>query len=600
MPHQNLGSAFLENVDSLGDKTCMRFFQDGRWQDWSWTQVGDMARRVAAGLIASGIEPGDRVSILSENRPEWVLADLGAILAGAIVVPIYSSMTSREVAYHLSHSGAVLVFAENEGQVAKIEAAKDQLPDVGTVVVMQGGLEGDSTVSWNEFIDPGRTDSFLGQVDHRAAGPGPDTPITIVYTSGTTGPPKGAVLTHGNVMATLDATLEIVPNFDEIQTMFCYLPLAHMLERMGGHWLPLYKGRMIAQARSLDTIADDLKTLRPNMATGVPRVFEKTYARIVGRVETGSALKKKLFNWAIGVGAKKSRLIANHQPLPMGLKIKSELAHSLVFNKLHQALGGRLVYFISGGAPLGKEIAEFFHAAGILILEGWGATETTAPTTINYPQDFRFGSVGRPLPGVDVKVAADGELLVKGLNIFEGYYRDEKATAAAFTPDGYWLTGDVGYQDDDGFFYITDRKKEIIVTAAGKNVPPANIENRVKQRKTISNCLVHGDRRKYLTALVTIDAEAVVAALPELAGLDYADLANHPQVEKMVNEDMERVNGGLASFETIKYYNILPQDFAVETGELTQTLKLKRRVIQKRYGALLDDMYPTEPKVGSQ
>jgi long-chain acyl-CoA synthetase len=583
LPARNFGLHFLDVAGRHPERPCLRFHRDGRWQGWSYAQVAGSARRVAAGLLAEGLVPGDRVAILSDNRPEWALADLGCILAGMVVVPIYSSMTPAECAYHLGHSGAVLIFVEDEAQRNKIEAVRGDLPDLGTVVSLTPDEAGGPDLDW--FTDRERVGGNLARIETTAALAEPATALTIIYTSGTTGPPKGAVLTHGNVCGTLEIIEQVVPDFEALTHNLSFLPLAHTFERMGGHFLCLYYGRTICYARGLETIAEDFKAVAPVFATGVPRVYEKIYARILAEVERAGRLKQKIFQWAVAVGRAKSRRLMNHQPLPAGLRLKSALAHYLVFAKLHRALGGNFRYFVSGGAPLAKEIAEFFHAAGILILEGWGATETSAPATINRPDNYRFGSVGPPLPGVEVQIAPDGELMVKGVNVFAGYYRDPAATRAALTDDGWWLSGDLGRKDEDGFFYITDRKKEIIVTATGKNVPPANLENRLKQRRFISNCLVHGDRRKYLTALITLDPDDLAAA-PGGPPHDPAE------VRALIQAEVDAVNQDLAPFEQIKYFHLCPDDFSVETGELTQTLKLKRRVIEARYRSELDALYP--------
>lgn len=594
MPDHNFGLRFLKNARAHPDQTCLRFRRDGRWQELTYGQVADAARRIAAGLLAEGIQPGDRVALLSENRPEWALVDLGCILAGAVVVPIYSSMTSRECAYHLAHSGAVFIFVEDEGQLQKIEEARPELPDLKGTVLISPNSDAPRATTLDDFMDEHRVRGHLDRVEEIASLAGADTTLTIIYTSGTTGPPKGAVLTHGNICGTLEIIEKIVPDFEALTHNLSFLPLAHTFERMGGHFLPLYYGRTICYAQNLETMADDFRTVAPVFATGVPRVYEKIYTRILAQVEAASPLKQKLFAWAVGVGRQKSRRLMDKQTLPFGLRLKAAVAHRLVFAKLHRALGGNFRYFVSGGAPLAQEIAEFFHAAGILILEGWGATETSAPATINRPDDYRFGSVGPALPGVEVKVAPDGELMVRGVNVFAGYFRDPEATRRALTDDGFWLSGDIGRQDGDGFFYVTDRKKEIIVTATGKNVPPANLENLIKQRKYVSNCLVHGDRRKYLVALITLDPDDLAPAVGNGARSPEGLALQADQVRELVQAQVDAVNAVLAPFEQIKYWHLCPRDFSVESGELTQTLKLKRRVIEANYRAELDAMYPAQ------
>ncbi|MEP0775264.1 MAG: long-chain fatty acid--CoA ligase, partial [Acidobacteriota bacterium] len=420
----------------------------------------------------------------------------------------------------------------------------------------------------------------------------PDEPAVVIYTSGTTGEPKGVILTHRNILGTLEAVVAAFGDISALRLNLSFLPLAHALERIAGHFLPLVQGNTIAYARSLDTLAEDFRAVRPDFAVAVPRVFEKVHARIHTQVRGKPAPARALFRWAVGVGVERSLRLERGQPIPPSLAARYAAADLLVFRAIRARLGGRLRLFVSGGAPLAADIARFFHAAGILVCEGWGATETSAPSTWNTPAAYRFGSVGRPLPGVEVRLDADGELQVRGVNVFPGYLDNPEANAEAFTPDGFWRSGDIGRVDEEGFYYITDRKKELIITAGGKNIAPQKLENLLRQRPLISHCLVHGDRRPYVVALLTVDRAALAAAHPELADASPED----ERLRRLLEAEVAEVNRQLARFEQIKKFRVLPGEFTAQGGELSQSLKLKRRVVEERHRPLLETMYGDRPE----
>jgi long-chain acyl-CoA synthetase len=419
----------------------------------------------------------------------------------------------------------------------------------------------------------------------------PDDTATIVYTSGTTGPPKGVVQTHGNHVAALESAARCL-RVEEGWVHLLFLPLAHSFARLEA-LTAVHRGLTTAFAESIDKVRDNLPEVRPHFIVSVPRVFEKVYATVLARAEAGPPLKRKIFHWALGVGREVSARQQAHQPVTGALALKSRLAHRLVFSKLHAALGGRLRFAVSGGAPLSREIAEFFHAAGILILEGYGLTETCPILTCNREDAFRFGSVGQTMPGIEVAIAPDGEILGRGPNIARGYFRKPEATAEVFRADGWFATGDVGRFDDDGFLFITDRKKDLIVTAGGINIAPQNIENLLKGDPFISQVLVHGDRRPYPVALITLNPDEL-AAFARAQGIltpDPAVLAKHPKVVDRVSRIVEEKNTELQSYAKIKKFAILPEDFTPDNGLLTPTLKVKRRVISEKYRELLDSLY---------
>jgi long-chain acyl-CoA synthetase len=588
---ENFAQVVVASAREHAARPCLRFFRDGEWREWSYAEVFERSRRVAGGLVALGVEPGDRVAILSENRPEWVVADLGGVLAAAVVVSVYAGLLGEEMAYVVDHSEARVLFAENEQQVAKALAARELMPRLEHVVVMEGSAgDGDFVISL-EALEALATEEAISARLDVALAQTPDDAMTLLYTSGTTGVPKGVVLTHGNIVRTVEASLEAIGgNRFRLEVGLRVLPLAHALERITGHFIVIYRGGVSAQVRGMDTIAADLRAIRPDFAPLVPRVYEKAYAAILARVGGMPALKRRIFAWALRVGTARSVLLERGEAVPPLVTLSYSVADRLVFREIREGFGGRIEFFGSGGAPLSVEVARFFHAAGIVVCEAWGATETTAPATTNTPERFRFGSVGRPLPGVEVKVAEDGELLVRGINVFREYFKDPTATGDAFDEDGFYRTGDVGRIDEDGFVYITDRKKELIITAAGKNIAPQKLENLLRERPFVSNALVHCDRRPYVVALVTLDRAALGVARPDLASAP----ADDPRIVSLIAHEVEAANGRLPRFEQIKHFRIVEREFSPETGELTLTLKLKRRVIEANYRDLLDGMYSSE------
>lgn len=588
MTSTSLPRAVLAHAESRPGQACLRFFRDGTWRQLTWGEVGARATAIARGLASLGVGRGARVAIISENRPEWALADLGSLTAGCQVVSVFPTLPDAEMAFILRHAGCRLAFVESAELAARVLALRPQLPHLAQVVVLQpgeGGGEGEP-LPLAELEERGRRQG--GELPGLAAAS--DEAALVIYTSGTTGEPKGVLLTHRNILGTLEAVVAAFGATESLTLNLSFLPLAHALERIAGHFLPLVLGRTIAYARSLDTVAEDFRTVRPVFAVAVPRVFEKIYARIQLQARRRPAFARALFAWAVKVGEQRSRLVERGRPVPPALTVRYALADALVFRSLRAKLGGRLRLFVSGGAPLAADIARFFHAAGILVCEGWGATETSAPSTWNTPAAYRFGSVGRPLPGVEVRVAADGELEVRGVNVFPGYLDNPAANAEAFTADGFWRSGDIGRVDEDGFYYITDRKKELIITAGGKNIAPQKLENLLRQQPLISHCLVHGDRRRYVVALLTLDRAALAAAHPDLADAPPGD----ERLRALLGAQVAAVNAQLARFEQIKDFRIVPGDFTAAGGELSQSLKLKRRVVEERYRHLLDDMYREE------
>ncbi|NLH48361.1 MAG: long-chain fatty acid--CoA ligase [Myxococcales bacterium] len=593
MPDRTLVSVIAAKCQEIPGSIAQRHKQTGTWQDITYGELLARAEEIAAGLVDLGMQVGDRIALLSNNSVEWGHCDLGILFAGGVTVAIYPTSIQREVAYILENSESRLIFVEDANQLEKAVQARQANPRVEKAVVMNGPVPaGDFALSLATLREKGRAllardREALGRIEARLR---PEDLATIIYTSGTTGPPKGVMLTHKNILFVIDAVLDTTPDTTDFKLTLSFLPLSHSLERVGGHFLPLTTGRTIAYAESLDKLGDNFREVRPDIAIAVPRVFEKIYSRINETLREMPERRRKIFRWAVGVGREAIRYRQKNQPLPFGLALRHRLADRLVFRKLRAVLGGRMKYFVSGGAPLDANIAEFFSAVGIIVLEGWGATETAAPATVNRLDNFVFGSVGLPLPGVEVKVAEDGELLVRGAGVCTGYWKMPAQSAETFDAEGWYHTGDVGRIAGDGFVYITDRKKELIITSAGKNISPQNIENKLKLSPFVSNVMTIGDRRNYVTALVTLDAEAVNKQLGT-GGLDHAALAARADVRQLIQAEIDRVNADLPRYETIKKFRIPPADFTVEMDDLSPTLKLKRRNITARHQALIDEMY---------
>ncbi|MBF0493486.1 MAG: long-chain fatty acid--CoA ligase, partial [Deltaproteobacteria bacterium] len=502
--------------------------------------------------------------------------------------PIYHSTLPKDVAYILNHCQAEIAFIEGTSQLAKISSLRSELSYLKKIISFDK-VSQEEVFPFKKIIKdtPFHLENFqalIGAIDLKDL-------ATVVYTSGTTGQPKGVALTHECFSSEIDALNQIF-DLSEGKESLLFLPLAHILAR-ALQFYQLTQGFIQAYAESIDKLLENIKEIKPHFMVSVPRIFEKIYAKVMGDFESAPFYKKEVFKWAVALGKKRSRARQNHQSFSMLDQMQYQVAQRLVFSKLHERLGGRLEFFISGGAPLSQEIGEFFDAANILILEGYGLTETTAAITCNKLDRYRFGTVGPIVANVEIKLARDKEILVRGAHVCKGYYRNEEATQESFTPDGFFKTGDIGEFDDKGFLRITDRKKDLIVTAAGKNIAPQYIENLLKTDAVFSQVMVHGDRRKFLSALVTLNPDALqeLARVQNLGSFDYQQLVRHPKIFEMVKKRIEEKNKQLASYESIKRFSILADDFTIDRGELTPTLKIKRKVVSEKYKGILDSFY---------
>ena len=594
--YRNFNQVLLNNFSRYAERPALMFKSGGSYRTISYGEFGEISFRVASGLIERGMQPGDRIAIFSQNRPEWAEADTGAILAGAIGSAIYASSLPAEAAFIIQNLEASFLFVEDNLQLEKILAIRDKIPSVKRVFVFtEPFLRSDP--SWifpfSELLQEEASPASVAKIHDLAEQIHGEDTMCIIYTSGTTGNPKGVVLTHNNYIRTIEMLIEHVKDISKLKRNISFLPLAHAFERFAGYYMLLYMGSCIAYAESLDTLMQNFREVKPNFLVAVPRVFEKMHARITQGVRSSSILKKAIFFRALSIGKEAGRYKGSGRPCPWHLTLRHKLADILLFKKVKEAFGGQLEFCCSGGAPLSKEIAEFFGAMDILILEGWGATEATTPSTFNRPHDYRFGTVGKPLPGVEVRVAPDGELEVKGPNIFKEYWRNPEETRATFTSDGFYRTGDIGEINEEGRVIITDRKKQLIITSGGKNIAPAPIENLLQSGRHIEMAYVHGDRRNYLTALLVLDQNAVTATA-EYNGIkdcSWPELIHHPLIMEKVQKEVDKANGELPRFMQIKYFRILEKPFSIEAGEMTPTMKLKKRVVEERYKDLLDSMY---------
>ena len=570
---------------------ALRFAHGSGWKQITYPGLGEGARQIAKGLIALGVGPGDRVAILSNTRAEWTLADCGAICAGAVVVPVYQTNSPEECEYVLDHSGATVIFCEDAHQLEKLAEIRSALPGLRHVIAFEGE-HGEDVLSLEALRDRS-SDVTDEQLEERIAAIGPGDVATIVYTSGTTGPPKGCMLTHDNmrsVVAMVKERLDAQPAGDVI---YIFLPLAHVLTRLV-QFFGIDAGAQLAYwRRDPKKIVEDVSITQPTYLPSVPRIFEKIYTAATAKVQEAGGAKLKLFDWAFKVGRDVRERERRGKPIGRLLQRQHQLADTLVLNKVRALFGGRIKLALTGAAPIDEEILRFFHAAGVWVLEGFGMTETSAVVTLNSIPEHKVGTVGRPLPGTDVRIAEDGEILMRGPQIFKGYYNDPVSTAATLV-DGWLHSGDLGEIDADGYLRITGRKKDLIITSSGKNVSPSNLESALAQSRWISRAVVYGDRRQYLTAVLTIDADEA-AALAEKAGvsagLEIAALAAEPAVRAELQAAVDETNKRFARIEQIKRFAILPRDISQEHEELTPTLKVKRNVVYERYADVFKGLY---------
>lgn len=591
MPTDTIPQRLVNQARLRPDRPAYFTREGGAWRAQSWRAYFDDVKRAGKALIALGMRPGQTVCILGFNRPEWAILDLAAMCVGGAPAGIYTTSSAEEVRYIVAHAESSLVLVENRAQWAKIDKERAGMPRLKHVVTMRVSepIDDPLVMSWESFLERGKEvtdESFFARLD--ALEPG--GLATLIYTSGTTGPPKAVMLSHRNLAWTALVASDLIRGGEGERTL-SYLPLSHIAEQVFTLHGPVTMGSSVYFAESLAKMADNLREVQPTIFFGVPRVWEKMFAGISQKMAEAEGAKKLLLQWAREVGKSVSAIEGRGETPDLLLRAQYALAERLVYSKLKKAIGlADAKACVSGAAPIAVEVLELFHSLGIRVLEVYGQSEDTGPTSFNRPDRFRLGTVGPTLPGVSVKIADDGEILVKGPNVFLGYYKDPAATKEALTMDGWLRSGDLGTVDGQGFLHITGRKKDIIITAGGKNITPGNIEEALKQHPLIAEAVVIGDRRKFLVALITLDLEALERFASE-RGLSGEALHEQPAVQEELQRAVDGVNATLAKVETIKRFRVLPEPFSIEAGELTPTLKLKRRVVQERYAAEIDAMY---------
>jgi long-chain acyl-CoA synthetase len=567
---------------------ALEYERGGHRVQIAYPDLGTIVTEIARGLIALGINQGDRVAILGATSAEWTMADYGALCAGAIVTPIYHTNSAEECAYVLAHSGARLVFCEDPAQAAKVAAIRDRCPTLKQVVLFDGTADG--ALSLRRLRKHAR-DGTAKSVHLRLQATNPDDIATLVYTSGTTGPPKGCMLTHANFLAATRMYVDQL-GLDETHTMYQFLPLAHVLARVAQAVVIRAGARSCYWSGDARKIIDELGEFSPTHFPAVPRIYEKIHATAMGRAADGSAPERALFQWALHCGATASAAAREGRTLSPLARVQHTLADRLVLSKIRRVFGPEHQLALVGAAPVARELLEFFEACGVRVLEGYGMTESCAAATLNTRTATRFGTVGRPLPGSEIKIADDGEILMRGPHVFKGYYRDDEATEQALTPDGWLCSGDLGSLGDDGFLAITGRKKDLIITSSGKNITPVNIESALRDGRYVTEAVVYGDNRQYLVAMLTLDPDES-RKLAERLGIpaDPATIAADPRVRAEIQTEVDAVNANLARIEQIKRFAILDHDLTQAGGELTPTLKVKRATVYEKYADVFDGLY---------
>jgi long-chain acyl-CoA synthetase len=569
--------------------------REGEYRPLSYTEVRRKAELTALGLASLGVQRGDRVSIIAENRPEWVYADQGIAMLGGVSVPVYPTMTPKQNEYIFNDAGVKAVIVSNQFQLNKILKVVEAVPSLQRIIVMNEGTktEESDVVLFSKLLEVGkefgeRNPTYLAG---RRKLVRPDDLLTLIYTSGTTGNPKGVMLTHWNLCSNIiDASTCI--RIEENDVLLSFLPLSHSFERMAGNYTAMACGATIAYAESIETVQSNLTEVRPNIVTTVPRLFERMHSRIMKQVDAAPPRRKKVFFWSLEVGKQyaKSRRSGSFSPF---LKLKHIIADKLVLGKIREKLGGRIKFMVSGGAALPREFGEFFEAVGVIVIEGYGLTETSPVISANRLDEYKFGAVGKPIPNVEVKIAGDGEILARGPNIMQGYWNLPHLTSEVIDKDGWFHTGDIGEFDSEGFLRITDRKKHLFVSSGGKNIAPQPIENMFLSSKFIEQFVLIGDKRMFCTALVVPDFDALKSYANEngIPVLHNHELVRHPVINQLIEEDIEQIQKDLANFERVRKFILLARPFTIEDGELTPTQKVKRKAVEEKYAEVIDGMY---------
>jgi len=596
-PFSTITEMFVNVTDTFADESrpMYRYKKDGKYHDLSFKKMREWVEQFASGLASLGLSKDEKLAIISENRPEWVVADIGTLFLGAVDVPIYPTLTAKQEEFILNDSGTKIAVVSNQYQLNKLLKVRDDIRTLEHIIVMNDiDVSGEKNVyTMSSVCEKGQKylEKNPGLLEKSREKIKPDDLLTIIYTSGTTGNPKGVMLTHNNLVSNIIGTTSII-EISSKDELLSFLPLCHSFERMAGYYTAMACGCTVSYAESIDTVRDNLIEIRPTIVTTVPRLFERIYSRVKQQVENSPQARQKIFNWALEVG---KRYMEDKKQNRAGVVLKGQhaLADKLVFSKLKERTGGRIRFFVSGGAALARELGEFFEALGIIIVEGYGLTETSPVITANRLDDYKFGSVGKPIPGVEVKIAKDGEILVRGPNVMKGYYNNKKATEETIDKDGWLYTGDIGVFDGDGHLMITDRKKHLFVSSGGKNIAPQPLENLFLQSKYIDQFVLIGDKRMFLSALIVPDYDALkeYADSHKLPYKTKEDLTKIPEVHKLIDDDIRHLQKDLANYERVRRFAILERPLSIEEGEITPTMKVRRKVVEERYRNLIEGMY---------
>jgi long-chain acyl-CoA synthetase len=568
---------------------------DDTYRGISYSEVRSRVETFAFGLASLGVQKGDRVAIIAENRAEWMISDLAIVSLGGVDVPIYPTMTAKQIEYIFKDAGVKMAIVSNQFQLNKVMRVYPEADTLQKVILIaeKGPIPEPDTMSFSAVMDLGKAHrkEHPDLVSTSVAMVKPGDLLTLIYTSGTTGNPKGVMLTHSNLVSNIKAAASVI-DFGPSDIMLSFLPLSHSFERMAGYYTGMACGVTIAYAESVETVRDNMIEVRPTIITTVPRLFERIHSRVMKQMDASSPLKKKIFHWAIRLGRTYADARKRHQ-VSLGLRMRHVVADRLVYSKLREKTGGRMRFFVSGGAALGKEFGEFFEAVGITIIEGYGLTESSPVISVNHLGNHKFGSVGPPVPGVEVRIAPDGEILARGPNIMKGYWNNPEATAQAVDSEGWLHTGDIGFLDPEGFIHITDRKKHLFVSSGGKNIAPQPIENLFLSSKYIEQFMLIGDRRMFLTALIVPDFDSLreFADGRNIRYSSNADLARDPLVNELMDKEINKIQQDLANYERVRRFTLLEKQFSIEEGELTPTQKIRRKVIEERYSNIIDSMY---------
>ena len=597
MNYKTIPEMFFSIVDANPDKNYFNYKDNNNWKSLSGLKISELVNQVSAALFSLKCISKDKISIMSATSYKWALCDYGILCSGMTTTTVYPTLISEQIEFILNNSDTKLIFVQNKEQFLRIDDFFDRCENLKYIVVLDNSasdLNVDYVLNFSDFLNLGTEYILKNKYNSRdnIKNINPDDLLTLIYTSGTTGVPKGVMLSHNNIISNLKEVIKLQKNLGN-EIFLSFLPLSHVLERMAGHFFALSSDSKIFYAESMETVGENMNEISPSVVICVPRFFEKMHAKIMHGLNSSSNLKKRMFSWALNVGKDYTNILNAKQNIPFSLSIQHKLAEKIIYSKVRNKLGGNIKFFISGGAPLSSNIAEFFAGIGITILEGYGLTETSPVLTSNTPEEIRFGSVGKKLDNVEIKIAKDGEILAKGPNIMLGYYKNDKATKDVFNKDGWFCTGDIGEIDNDGFLKITDRKKSLIVTSAGKNIAPAPLENAINDSKFIEQSIVIGDKRNFISAIIVPNFESVNSYLLSIGkdSLSNDAIIDHQDVINLIQEEIISSMKRFSSFETIKKFKLIPSQFMLEKGEMTPKMSIVRKKVIENYLEVIESIY---------